>query len=248
MNIAVLVKLVPDTQATIKIGEDRRYISPADVNFVLNPYDEYALEEALKIKEREGGSVTVLSLGGDEAVKALRNALAMGADNAVHIKWPGGMDLVGVAKALAGALKEGGYDLILAGKQAVDDDCSAVGPMVAEFLDIPHVSNVVKLEVKDGSLKAHREFEGGRELFESPLPALITAEKGLNEPRYASLKGIMAAKKKTLTEITTESFIAKTEVLQLNYPPARPPGKIVGEGVEAIPELIRLLKEEAKVL
>jgi len=248
LNIAVLVKLVPDTQATIKIGEDRRYISPADVNFVLNPYDEYALEEALKIKERLGGTVTVLSLGGDDAVKALRNALAMGADNAIQVKWPGGLDLVGVAKTLAGALKDGKYDLILAGKQAVDDDCAAVGPMVAEFLNIPHVSNVIKLEIEGSSLKAHREFEGGHELVESPLPALITAEKGLNEPRYASLKGIMMAKKKTLTELGAASLPSKTEILQLNYPPLRPPGKIVGEGVEAVPELIRLLKEEAKVL
>lgn len=248
MNIAVLVKLVPDTQATLKIGADRRFINPADINFVLNPFDEYAIEEALQIKEREGGSVTVISLGGDDAVKALRNALAMGADDAVHIKWPSGLDLTGVAKSLAEEIKTGNFDLVFAGKQAVDDDCGVVGTMVAEFLDIPHVANVVKLELANGTLTAHREIEGGMEIFKLPLPALITAQKGLNEPRYASLKGIMAAKKKPIREVNITSMQMKVEVVNLNYPPTRPQGKIIGQGVEVIPELIRLLKEEAKVL
>jgi len=248
LNLAVLVKLVPDTEASLKIGEDRKYISTADVNFVLNPYDEYAVEEALKLKEKFGGTVTVISLGGDEAVKALRNSLAMGADEGIHVKNPGGLDMLGVAKALSNSLKDKGYDLIFAGRQAVDDDCGAIGPMVATLLDIPHVSTVTKLEVESDKLTAEREFEGGVERFELQLPALITAQKGLNEPRYASLKGIMMAKKKKIEEVDIEPVPAKTEVTQLNYPPVRPPGKIVGEGVEAVPELVRLLKEEAKVL
>ena len=248
MNLAVLVKLVPDTEASLKIGEDRKYISTADVNFVLNPYDEYAVEEALKLKEKHGGTVTVISLGGDEAVKALRNSLAMGADEGVHVRTPGGLDMLGVAKALTAAIKDKGYDLILAGKQAVDDDCGAIGPMVATLLGIPHVSNVIKLDVETTKLTAEREFESGVERYEAPLPALITAQKGLNEPRYASLKGIMMAKKKQIAEIAAEPVAAKTEVVQLNYPPVRPPGKIVGQGVGAVPELVRLLKEEAKVL
>ena len=248
MNIAVLVKLVPDTQASLKIAEDRRQIDKGDVNFLLNPYDEYALEEALQIRERDGGKVIVYSLGGDEAIKALRNALAMGADEAVHLKTPGGLDMLGVSKALAEALKEGSFDIIFAGKQAVNDDCGAVGPMVAEYLDIPHVSKVTKLDLSEGKLTAHREFEGGVEVFEAQLPALITAEKGLNEPRYASLKGIMMAKRKPITTVEPAQIPAKTEIKQLKYPPIRPPGKIVGEGVEAVPELVRLLREEAKVL
>ncbi len=248
MNIAVLVKLVPDTEASLKIGEDRRYISTADLNFVLNPFDEYAVEEALLQKAKHGGIVTVISLGEDMAVKALRNSLAMGADEAVHVKTPGGLDLLGVAKALATVLKDKEYDLIFAGKQAVDDDCGAIGPMVATLLDIPHVSTVTKLDVETDKLTAEREFEGGVERFEAPLPALITTMKGLNEPRYASLKGIMTAKKKKIEEINAEPVPAKTEVVQLTYPPMRPPGKIVGEGSEAVPELIKLLKEEAKVL
>ena len=248
MNIAVLVKLVPDTEASLKIGEDRKYISTADINFVLNPFDEYAVEEALQQKAKHGGTVTVISLGGDEAIKALRTSLAMGADEAIHARTPGGLDISGTAKSLANLLKDKGYDLIFAGKQAVDDDCGAIGPMVAEYMGIPHVSTVVKLEVDPDKLTAEREFETGIEVFEAPLPALITTQKGLNEPRYASLKGIMMAKKKTIEEVEVEAIEARVEVVKLNYPPVRPPGKIVGEGVDAVPELVRLLKEEAKVL
>lgn len=248
MKIAVLVKIVPDTQAVLKIGEDRRYINPADVNFVLNPYDEYALEEALRIRERFGGTVKVISLGGEDAVKALRNALAMGADEAVHIQSPGGLDILGVAHALADQLKTCNYDLIFAGKQAVDDDCAAIGPMVAVMMDIPCVTHTVSLEIAENSATAVREYEGGQEVYKVPLPALITAEKGLNEPRYASLKGIMMAKKKSITVVQAAPRPAKTEVVNLNYPPTRPPGKIIGQGVEAVDELIRLLREEAKVL
>lgn len=248
MNIAVLVKLTPDTEATLKIDADRRKIASADVNFVLNPYDEYAVEEALKQKEKHGGQVTAVSLGGDEAVKALRNALAMGVDEALHVKNPGGLDMLGVANALAEAIRGRGYDLVFAGKQAVDDDCGSVGSMVAELLELPHVATVVKLDVDGGSLTAVREFEGGSEVFQAPLPALITAQKGLNEPRYASLKGIMMSKKKTIEEVDGVATPARAEVVQLNYPPLRPPGKIVGTGVDAVPELVRLLKEEAKVL
>lgn len=248
MNIAVLVKLVPDTEATLKIDGDRRRIAAGDINFVLNPYDEYAVEEGLRQKEAHGGQVTVVSLGGEEAVKALRNALAMGADEAIQVKNPGGLDMLGVAEALAGAIGSRGFDLILAGKQAVDDDCGAIGSMVAEFIGLPHVSNAIKLELNDGSFTASREVETGIEVFTGSLPALITAQKGLNEPRYASLKGIMMSKKKVIEEVDGVASPAKAEIVQLNYPPQRPPGRIVGNGVEAVPELVRLLKAEAKVL
>jgi electron transfer flavoprotein beta subunit len=248
LNIAVLVKLVPDTEATIKIDTDRRKIAAGEINFVLNPYDEYAVEEALRLKEKSGGQVTVISLGGDEAAKALRNALAMGADEALQVKNPGGLDMLGVARALAEAIRSRGYDIIFAGKQAVDDDCSAVGTMVAEFLDIAHIATVTKLDIDGSSVTATREVETGVEIFNATLPALITAQKGLNEPRYASLKGIMASKKKVIEEVDGIASKAKVEVVQLNYPPQRPPGRIVGQGVDAVPELVRLLKEEAKVI
>ena len=207
MNIAVLVKLVPDTEASLKISSDHKYIDTSDVNFVLNPYDEYAVEEALLQKEKHGGEVTVISLGGDEAVKALRTSLAMGANSAIHVKNPGGLDMSGIAKTLANVLKDRGFDLIFAGKQAVDDDCSVIGTMVAEMLDIPHVSTVIKLVVEENKLTAEREFEGGVEVYELQLPALITAQKGLNEPRYASLKGIMMAKKKKIEVIDAEEKV-----------------------------------------
>ncbi|MFN3822084.1 MAG: electron transfer flavoprotein subunit beta/FixA family protein, partial [bacterium] len=179
MNIAVLVKLVPDTEATLRIDESRQRVSTGDINFVLNPYDEFAIEEALRIKEKFGAQVTLFSLGGEEAVKALRQGLAMGADEAVHILPSGKCDMLGVAKGIAEALKEGDWDIIWAGKQAVDDDCSAIGSMVAELLGIPHVSTVVKWELTDGKAIAHREVEGGLEIIECPLPALFTAQKGL---------------------------------------------------------------------
>lgn len=248
MNIAVLIKLVPDTQANLKIADDGKGISMTDLNMVLNVYDEFAVEESLKIKEKHDGKVTVITLGDDGAVKALRNALAMGADDAVHIKKVAGLDILGTAKVLASSLKHKEFDLILAGKQAVDDDCGAVGPMVAELLDIPHVSAVSSLEVTTDKLTAKRAVEGGVEVFEMPLPALITTEKGLNEPRYASLKGIMMAKRKQINVEEAKSHASHAAVISLSYPAVRPPGKIVGEGVEAIPELIRLLKMEAKVL
>lgn len=248
MNIAVMVKLVPATEAVIKISADKKTIDTGDINFVLNPYDEIAVEEALKIKEKHGGKVTVISLGSDNAVKALRTALAMGADEAIHLKDPGGLDILGISRVLSGAIKDKGYDLILAGRQAVDDDCAAIGPMVAELLEIPHVSTVVKLDVSEDKLVAEREFEGGFEVFEADLPALISAQKGLNEPRYASLKGIMMAKKKPISTVEIETQDATVEIVGLKYPPIRPEGKIVGTGADAVPELVRLLKEEAKVL
>jgi electron transfer flavoprotein beta subunit len=248
MKIAVLVKLVPDTQANLSIAADGKSISMADLNMVLNVYDEFAVEEGLKIKADHGGTVTVITLGEDGSIKALRNALAMGADDAVHIKGISGFDILNTAKILAASLKDKGFDIILAGKQAVDDDCGAIGPMVAELLDISHVSSVNNLEVSADKLVARREIEGGAEVFELDLPALITAEKGLNEPRYASLKGIMMSKKKKVVIEEAEAHTSDLEIISLSHPPVRPPGIIVGDGVDAVPELVRLLKMEAKVI
>jgi len=248
MNIAVLIKLVPDTQANLKISNDGNSISLTDLNMVLNVYDEFAVEEALKIKEKHGGKVTVITMGDDASIKALRNALAMGADEGVHIKKAADFDILSTAKVLASSLKDKGFDIIFAGKQAVDDDCGAVGPMIAELLGYPHVSAVSSLEVTTDNLTAKRAIEGGVEVFEMSLPALITTEKGLNEPRYASLKGIMMSKKKKIEVVEADAPPSRVEVISLKHPAVRPPGKIVGKGVEAVPELIRLLKMEAKVL
>ncbi len=248
MNIAVLVKLVPDTAAQIRLTPEKDCIDTRDLNWVLNPYDEYAVEEALKLVEAHGGEVTAISYGGENATEGLRKALAMGADKAVHAKKEGFTDLLGTATALAGIIKNGNYDLVFAGLKAVDDDCAAVGAMVATLLDIPCITEVSELEVSDGNLRAVREIEGGQEVIEAAIPCLISAQKGLNEPRYPSLKGIMMAKKKAIEEVEAPQVDPRVETLGFSYPPERPAGKIVGEGVEAVPELVRLLREEARVI
>ena len=248
MNIAVLVKLVPDTAAQIRLTADRSWVETRDINWVLSPYDEYAVEEALKTAEAKGGEVTAITYGSDQAIEALRKALAMGAHKAIHVKKDGFTDLLGTATALANAVKDGGFDLVFAGFKATDDDCAAVGQMVATLLEIPCITEVSKLEVGDGSLKANREIEGGYEVVEASMPCVLTAQKGLNEPRYPSLKGIMMAKKKEITVVEAADVAPRVETVSMSYPPERPAGKIVGEGAEAVPELVRLLREEARVI
>jgi electron transfer flavoprotein beta subunit len=248
VKVAVCVKRTPDTESRIKIAADGRAIDETGVKFVLNPYDEFAVEEALRWKERAGGGeVVVLSVGGDAAQETIRTALAMGADRGVLLRSDARpAHPLPVARALAAEL--GGYDLIFCGKLAIDDYQHATGPMVAELLGLPCVSAVVKLEIGDGKGRAEREIEGGVEVVEFALPAVITADKGLNEPRYPALKGIMMAKKKPLEvkDVTLEGGGA--ELVELALPPERSAGRIVGEGPDAIPALIDALRNEAKVL
>lgn len=249
MNIIVCVKQVPDTETRIKIGGDKKSIDPTDVNWILNPYDEYAVEEALRIKEKQGNTtVTVISVGIERTTSALRNALAMGADDAVLIKTDQVLDSLATAKALTAAIKEMPYDLILSGKQGVDDDNLQVGPMVAELLNIPCVTFISELKLENGKATARREVEGGMETIETSLPAIFTAEKGLNEPRYPALRGIMMAKKKTIQEKQMAIDSPKIQIVNIEYPPTRKGGKIVGQGADAVPELVRLLREEAKAV
>jgi electron transfer flavoprotein beta subunit len=248
LKIAVCLKQVPSTDTRIKIASDGKHIDPAGVTFITNPYDEFGLEEAIRIKEAKGGEVVVYSVGGQGAVAALRNALAVGADSAVLLKTDADPDSLAVARLLADEIKGKGYDLVFCGKQAVDDDAAQVGPMLAEVLDLPCATVVVKLELLDGKARATREIEGGVEIVELPLPALIATQKGLNDPRYASLKGIMAAKKKPVEEKAVSAAANAVEIVALTLPPARQAGKIVGEGAAAVPALIRALREEAKVL
>lgn len=249
MNIAVCIKQVPDTETKIKISGDKKWIEEGDINFILNPYDEFAVEEGLKLVEANGGEVTIISLGPDRVTSAIRSALAMGAHKAIHIKTDSiPHDPLSTATALAQVLGEGDYDLILLGKQAIDDDHQQMGPILSEKLGLPAANVVTKLEVSSDKVSADRQIEGGFEKIECSLPAIITAQRGLNEPRYASLKGIMAAKKIQIEERTVTLPEDKIEILEINYPPEKPPGKIVGEGADAVPELIRLLKEEAKVI
>jgi len=201
MNIFVCIKQVPDTETKLKLAPDGNGIDPTGIKWIMNPYDEFAVEEALKLKEAKGGAVTVLSLGpAKRVVEVLRTALAMGADNAVAIDGPETLDAFTTAQALAAAIRqEGGFDLILTGKLAIDDNAASVSQMLAEFLEVPHTNVVSKLESGDQQVTVEREIEGGsREVVQLQLPALVGANKGLNMPRYASLPGIMKAKRRRL--------------------------------------------------
>ncbi|MCK6481688.1 MAG: electron transfer flavoprotein subunit beta/FixA family protein [Planctomycetes bacterium] len=250
MKIAVCIKRVPDTTAKVRIAADGKTVDPAGVEWVIGPYEEIALEAALKLKEAgKAEKVTVLCLGPKEATKELRTALAMGADDAVLLVDGGGeRDAAAVAGALAAEAKGLGADLLLFGWKAIDTDQASVPHLAAAILERPCVSFVTKLEAGDGRLLCHREVEGGTEALEVPLPCVLTAQKGLAEPRYASLKGIMAAKKKPLVEKPAPAAAAAVRTERLSLPPERPPGRILGQGVDAVPELVRLLRDEAKLL
>jgi electron transfer flavoprotein beta subunit len=249
MKIIVCIKRVPDSESRIGVASDGVSVDTEGVKFIVNPYDEYAIEEALRLKEAAGeGTVTVMTLGGDESKETLRTALAMGADQAVLLKGRPSVDGLGTAEKLAETLEAREFDLVMFGKQAIDDDNLQVPAMVAELLGLPCANVVVGLQIDGGKARAEREVEGGHEELEFDLPAVIAAQKGLNEPRYASLKGIMAAKKKPLEEVDVGDADSRVEVLRVEGPPERSAGEVVGEGAGAVPELVRKLREEAKVL
>jgi electron transfer flavoprotein beta subunit len=246
----VCIKQVADTETRVKVGPDGKTLDPAGVTWILNPYDEFALEQALQIREKLGaGEVVALSLGGAGVQATLRNALAMGADRAIHLRSDLSQpDPLAVASALASALKPLQPRLVWFGKQAVDDDQAQVGPMVAELLGLPCATVVAQMTLEGDRVTIEREIEGGREVVELDLPAALTADKGLNQPRYASLKGIMAAKKKPIEEKPAEMPAPALEIVAMAMPQARSAGRIVGHGAEAVPELVRLLRQEAKVI
>jgi len=262
MNILVFVKQVPDTETRIQLKDG--IVDTSSVKWIANPYDEFAIEEALRIRERLGqGKVTVVSLGPDRVKEAIKYALSLGADEGIHVQ--GGDvalgDPLAVATVLAATAKKVGFDLILTGKQGVDYDWSQSGIILAELLDLPHVSVVVRLEVDPATKqgKAWREIEGGAEIVEFLLPAVITAQKGLNEPRYASLKGIMAVKKKVIPEWTLSDLgvdpasvsqaAASVRFVEFSLPPPRQAGRMLeGEPKDTARELVRILHEEAKVI
>jgi electron transfer flavoprotein beta subunit len=202
MKIAVCVSHVPDTATKVKVGENGKTIDPNGVTYIINPYDEFAVEEALKMKEKLGDNseIIVISVGSDKAKETIRKALAMGADTGILLKTENDNDSIGIAKVLSNEIKSQGCELVFCGKQSVDYDNTITGQLIAEMLGYSCITVVVKLDIDGNKVKAEREIEGGREVVESELPTVITAQKGLNEPRYASLKGIMAAKKKTIEE------------------------------------------------
>jgi electron transfer flavoprotein beta subunit len=248
MNIAVCVSHVPDTATKIKIASDEKSIDPSGVTYIINPYDEFAVEEALKTKEKVGGEVIAISVGTDSSKETIRKALAMGADKGVLLKDENIRDSFGIAKALAEEIKTLNCEIVFCGKQSVDFDNSAVPQMLAEMLGYSCATVVVDLKIDGKKIIAEREIEGGREVVELETPSVIGAQKGLNEPRYASLKGIMAAKKKTIEEKSAAASDNYTEIVKLHKPPAKQPGRILGNDSSAVPELVRLLREEAKVI
>ncbi|HET8716057.1 MAG TPA: electron transfer flavoprotein subunit beta/FixA family protein [Holophagaceae bacterium] len=248
MKILVCLKQVPDTETKVKVAADGKSLDPSDVKWITSPYDEYALEEALRLKESKGAEVTAVTVGDDKAKDILRNAFALGADSAVLLKGDGQGDTLAIASMLAAFAKDKGFDLILSGNKGIGGDNGAVGPMLAELLGVGQANVVVKLELGEGTFRAEREIEGGTEVVEGSLPAVITAQKGLNEPRYASLKGIMAAKKKTIEEVEAAGHAPATGTLSMALPPARPEGrKLEGDAAGQAQALMAALKNEAKV-
>jgi len=249
LNVIVCVKRVPDTETRIKIGDGGTAIDPTGVKYILSPYDEFAVEAALRTTEGSGeGEVTLVTLGDDASQETLRAGLAMGADKAVLLEGEVGMDGLATAKGLVAELDGAEAPLILFGVKAADGDQQQVGPMVATLLDRPCVTGVTEFELQDGKVVCQRDVEGGVEVVEADLPAVLTITKGAYEPRYASLKGIMAAKRKPLEKKVGSAVAGRVTVSRLSEPPARAAGKIVGEGADAAPELVRLLREEANAL
>jgi electron transfer flavoprotein beta subunit len=259
MKILVMVKQVPDTATQVKIGSDGKQIDTTGITWIVSPYDEFAVEEALRIKEKRGqGEVVAVSLGPDRAKEALRSTLAMGCDRAIHVNDPAlaAADTLTAARALAAVVKQEAPQLVLCGRQAIDDDMGAVGVQLAEVLGWPCASWIME-EVVDAdakSVRVGRQVEGGLEVFELPLPAVLSAQKGMNEPRYPTLKGIMGAKKKEIKDVKAADLgLASTtpelSVTALEALPPRPPGRVIpGETKDAVKELVRALREDAKAI
>lgn len=249
MNITVCIKRTPDTETRIRIAEGGDSIDAGGVKYIISPYDEFAVEAALRLREGAGeGAVTVVTLGEAAAAEQLRSALAMGADKGVLLEGEAGIDGLATARALTAELEGHAAPLILFGVKAADDDAQQVGPMVATLLGRPCVTAVSDFELEGDTVRCRREVEGGTETVEVDLPAVLTITKGAFEPRYASLKGIMAAKRKPLEQKAADVPDPRMTLESLALPPQRPEGRIVGEGAEAAAELVRALREEAKVL
>ncbi|HXT48893.1 MAG TPA: electron transfer flavoprotein subunit beta/FixA family protein [Gemmatimonadaceae bacterium] len=250
MKIAVCIKRVPDMETRFKIAASGKAVDETGLKYDMSDFDGYAVETALQLNEKQGpGETVVISLGPDVVQEQLRKALSMGADRAVQLKADRvPADGLAIARALAAELEGGGYDLILFGRQAVDSANATVGPMTAELLDLPCATAVSTLDIANGRATARRELEGAAEIVEFPLPAIVTVDEGMPRARYPSLKGIMAAKKKPLEVKPAQLGEERLTLEKMELPPERAAGRIVGEGPGAVPDLVRLLHTEAKVL
>lgn len=258
MNIVVCLKQTPNTEAKIVVKGDKQGVETEGLKMIISSYDELAIEEGIRLKEKFGGTVTAVTVGSQKAQEALRSALAMGADKAIQV-WDDSLakaDSYVIAKILSKVVSDNGFDVVLCGQKAIDSGSSLVGGMMAEMLDVPQAYLVTKLEaVDEKTVLADRQVEGGSETVEITLPALITAQRGLNTPRYIKLPDIMKAKKKPLETkspadlgLSADDLAPKVQVVEMNMPPEKQPGKVLSNGVDDVPELVRLLKEEAKVI
>lgn len=252
MNLVVCLKRVPDTTAKIKIGPDGKSIDPQGIETVVNPNDELAIEVALRLKEKAGaGEVVGLTVDPEGNDAAMRKALAIGLDRGIVLRGGPALDPYPVAEILAATLRTLKFDIVFFGKSAIDDESYQVPTIVAHLLGLPRVNVTTALEVEAGRARARRSIEGGEEVVELALPCAISVQKGINgihNGRYPSVKGILAAKSKPVQTMPAPAFDPRLEIVRLEPPPERPPGRIVGRGPEAVPELVRLLREEAKVL
>lgn len=248
MKIYATLKRLPDSETKVKVGADGKSIDPAEVKYIVNPYDEFAIEQAIQLKEKHKAETTLINVDTELFTKEVRTGLAMGIDDAVFIKVEGQCDNFRVARAVADYLKEKQFDMLLMGKQAIDDDSHCIGQMIATLLDLPCVSDISTMEIEGSKVTVKRGIEGGEEVVEVELPAVFTCEKSLNKPRLASFMGIKKASKKTIEEITAAEADCSLTVEEMTLPPPKEPGKIVGEGAEAVPELLKLLREDAKAI
>lgn len=257
MNIYVIMKRTFDTEEKLVI--ENGSIEESGAEFIINPYDEYAIEEAIQLKDKHDGEVTVISVGVEDAEKELRTALAMGADKAVLVNTDDDLedgDEFTTAKILAHFFKKNDFDIILGGNVAIDGGSGQVGPRLAELLDIPYVTTITKLTINGETATVERDVEGDSEILEVNLPVLVTAQQGLNEPRYPSLPGIMKAKKKPLEELEIgdldldgDDVEAKTKVIDIYLPPKKEAGRVLeGELEDQVTQLVNLLQKEAKVI
>jgi electron transfer flavoprotein beta subunit len=248
MNIVVCISQTPDTATKIAVGPDGKQIDPKGVKFILSPYDEFAVEEGLRLREANGGSVTLLCVGGDSAKETMRLGLAMGAEKGILVKDEARSDSYSVARELAEVIKSLSPDIVLLGRQSVDYDSAQIGPMLSELLGLPCISFVTKLEINGTSVRAERDIEGGKEVVETTLPCVITAQKGLNEPRYPKLPDIMKAKSKPIEERAATGAVPRVETIEMRRPEQKGSGKVLEFSPENVKELVRLLHEEAKVI
>ena len=250
MKIAVCIKRTPDSESRFRIAASGAAIDETGLKFDMDDFASYAVEAALQLNEKAGGGETVVyALGPDNVQESLRKAMSMGVDRAVHLKTDAiPADGIAIGRALAAELKPGGFDLVLFGKHAFDSSAGVVGTATAEFLGIACITAASELRIASGTGSARRELEGAAEMLTFSLPAVVTIDEGVARPRYPSLKGIMAAKKKPLESKPAQLGSVRVTVQTVELPPERPAGRIIGEGVAAIPELVKLLQNEAKVL